>query len=69
MSGPPLVVRHLTDDADRERCARRLYARLGYTVIGEFTDCWMRGASEILLRKTLGPLHEFRKKTRDGEAP
>ena len=49
--------------------ARRLYARLGYTVIGEFTDYWMRGASEILLRKTLGPLHEFRKKTGDTEAP
>lgn len=49
--------------------ARRLYARLGYTVIGEFTDYWKRGASEILLRKTLGPLQEFQKRPETQEAP
>src|SRR4051794_31350905 len=36
--------------------ARRLYAKLGYTVIGELTDYIVQGHSEILLRKTVGPL-------------
>jgi [ribosomal protein S18]-alanine N-acetyltransferase len=40
--------------------ARRLYERLGYTVIGELTDYIVRGHSEILLRKTIGPIAEFR---------
>jgi len=39
--------------------ARRLYERLGYTVAGELTDYVVRGHSEILLRKTTGPLSEF----------
>jgi ribosomal-protein-alanine N-acetyltransferase len=39
--------------------ARRLYERLGYQVIGELTDYLVRGHSEILLRKTLGPLTGF----------
>ena len=39
--------------------ARRLYERLGYTVAGELTDYIVRGQSEILLRKTTGPLSEF----------
>jgi ribosomal-protein-alanine N-acetyltransferase len=39
--------------------ARRLYQRLGYTVIGELTDYLVRGHSEILLRKTVGPLSAF----------
>ena len=38
--------------------ARRLYERLGYTVVGELTDYIVRGHSEILLRKTTGPLNE-----------
>jgi [ribosomal protein S18]-alanine N-acetyltransferase len=36
--------------------ARRLYERLGYQVVGELTDYIVRGHSEILLRKTIGPL-------------
>jgi ribosomal-protein-alanine N-acetyltransferase len=40
--------------------ARRLYERLGYTVVGELTDYIVRGHSEILLRKTIGPITEFR---------
>jgi ribosomal protein S18 acetylase RimI-like enzyme len=36
--------------------ARRLYERLGYQVIGELTDYILPGYSEILLRKTTGPL-------------
>ncbi len=36
--------------------ARRLYERLGYHVVGELTDYIVRGHSEILLRKSIGPL-------------
>jgi ribosomal-protein-alanine N-acetyltransferase len=36
--------------------ARRLYERLGYRVVGELTDYIVHGHSEILLRKTIGPL-------------
>ena len=38
------------------RGARRLYERLGYTMVGELTDYIVQGHSEILLRKTRGPL-------------
>ena len=36
--------------------ARALYERLGYSVIGELNDYLIAGASEILMRKTRGPL-------------
>lgn len=36
--------------------ARRLYERLGYTPIGELADYLVSGHSEILLRKTIGPI-------------
>jgi ribosomal protein S18 acetylase RimI-like enzyme len=36
--------------------ARRLYERLGYQVVGELTDYIVAGYSEILLRKSTGPL-------------
>jgi ribosomal-protein-alanine N-acetyltransferase len=39
--------------------AQRLYQKLGYQVIGELTDYIVRGHSEILLRKTAGPLATF----------
>lgn len=39
--------------------ARRLYERLGYAVVGELTDFVVRGHSEVILRKTTGPLTEF----------
>jgi ribosomal-protein-alanine N-acetyltransferase len=39
--------------------ARRLYERLGYKVVGELTDYIVEGHSEILLRKTVGPLTGF----------
>jgi ribosomal-protein-alanine N-acetyltransferase len=41
------------------RSARRLYERLGYTVVGELTDYIVAGHSEILLRKTRGPLTAY----------
>jgi ribosomal protein S18 acetylase RimI-like enzyme len=36
--------------------AKRLYIRLGYEVVGELRDYIVAGHSEILLRKTIGPL-------------
>lgn len=36
--------------------AKRLYQRLGYEVIGELRDYVVAGHSEILMRKTTGPL-------------
>lgn len=38
--------------------ARALYERLGYELIGELKDYLIRGASELLMRKTIGPLRE-----------
>lgn len=35
--------------------AQRLYARLGYTKVGELKDYTIRGHDEYLLRKTRGP--------------
>ena len=40
--------------------AQRLYKRLGYEVVGELKDYIVAGHSEILLRKTIAPLAEFR---------
>jgi [ribosomal protein S18]-alanine N-acetyltransferase len=39
--------------------AARLYARLGYKVVGELTDYIVPGFAEILLRKSTGPLTGF----------
>jgi len=39
---------------------QRLYERLGYEVVGEFKDYIVPGHSEVLLRKTIGPLAEFK---------
>jgi ribosomal protein S18 acetylase RimI-like enzyme len=36
--------------------ARALYERLGYDLIGELKDYLIRGESEFLMRKTIGPL-------------
>ena len=44
--------------------ALRLYERLGYEVIGEIRDFIIKGHSEILLRKTIGPLRDFYKPSR-----
>ena len=40
--------------------ARSLYERLGYESVGVLRDFIMRGHHEILLRKTTGPLTEFK---------
>ena len=44
--------------------ARRLYERLGYREVGELTHYIVEGYSEILLRKTRGPLATFIPETR-----
>lgn len=40
--------------------ALKLYERLGYSVVGELPDFVARGHTEILMRKTIGPLNEFK---------
>lgn len=40
--------------------ARRFYERHGYRAVGEVEDYVIEGASEILLRKTIGPIALFR---------
>ena len=44
--------------------ARALYERLGYETVGELRDYIVRGHSEWLMRKTLGPYAEFRREER-----
>jgi ribosomal-protein-alanine N-acetyltransferase len=39
--------------------ARALYKRLGYEEVAEMRDYIARGYSEVLMRKTIGPLAEF----------
>ena len=39
--------------------ARKFYKSLGYEEIGEFKDFIVRGHSEVLMRKTQGPLTEY----------
>ncbi len=41
--------------------ARRLYERLGYTLVGNLTGFIVRSHDELLLRKTHGPWSEFRR--------
>jgi ribosomal-protein-alanine N-acetyltransferase len=43
------------------RRAQSLYERLGYETVGELRDYIVRGHSEWLMRKTLGPQAEFRR--------
>jgi ribosomal-protein-alanine N-acetyltransferase len=43
--------------------AQRLYSKLGYEVIGELKDYIVPGHSEILLRKSIDPITEFKRKS------
>ena len=45
--------------SDFNHGAIKLYKNLGYEEIGEFKDFIVRGHSEVLMRKTLGPLTEY----------
>ncbi len=47
--------------------ARALYERLGYQVIGELKDYIVAGHSEILLRKSVAPLSEFKRHANGAE--
>lgn len=40
--------------------AERLYRRLGYSVVGELKEFIIPGHSEILLRKSIAPIAEFK---------
>jgi ribosomal-protein-alanine N-acetyltransferase len=40
--------------------AKKLYARLGYGTVGTLKDYVVAGHSEILMRKTIAPLADFR---------
>ncbi len=40
--------------------AQKLYERLGYERVGEFEDYIVKGHSEILMRKTRGPISDFK---------
>ncbi len=42
--------------------ARKLYERMGYRLVGALMDYFVKGHSELLLRKSIGPIQEFRKK-------
>lgn len=44
--------------------AQRFYERLGYECAGDLKDLIVPGHSEILMRKTIGPLTEFKKTAR-----
>lgn len=50
--------------SDFNHGARRLYQRLGYQEVGVMKDYLIEGSSEILMRKTRGPLlgYDFHKK-------
>ncbi len=41
--------------------ARKLYLRVGYEVVGVLTNYIQQGFDEVLLRKTRGPLNDFKK--------
>jgi ribosomal protein S18 acetylase RimI-like enzyme len=45
--------------------ARKLYERMGYRMVGALLDYIVKGHSEFLLRKTTGPLSDFRKELVD----
>src|SRR5215470_518979 len=40
--------------------AKRLYKRLGYSLVGKLKDYVVEGHSELLLRKTIAPLADYR---------
>jgi len=42
--------------------AKRLYESLGYDIIGELKDYIVHGHSEILMRKSIAPMSEFKGK-------
>jgi len=47
--------------------ARRLYERLGYAFVGELADYLVTGHSELLYRKSIGPILGFKERNEKGE--
>ena len=47
--------------------ARAFYLRMGYQPIGELSDYLIRGASELLMRKTIGPVMHYHNQTGTNE--
>ena len=45
--------------SDSKLDAQRFYRRLGYQVVGELNDYLVAGRSEILMRKSLGPIRGY----------
>jgi [ribosomal protein S18]-alanine N-acetyltransferase len=48
--------------SDFNKDAQRLYAKMGYEVIGEIKNYIAEGHSEILLRKTIAAMNDFKPK-------
>ena len=48
--------------------AQAFCKKLGYVIVGELKDYIVSGHSEILLRKTIGPLKDFIDRSRIAEA-
>jgi ribosomal-protein-alanine N-acetyltransferase len=46
--------------------AKALYERLGYELVGELKDYIVKGYSEYVFRKTIGPIREFRRERSGG---
>lgn len=46
--------------SDFNEKARRLYERLGYRLVGRLEDYVVAGHAELLLRKSIGPLQDFK---------
>jgi ribosomal protein S18 acetylase RimI-like enzyme len=59
-AGSPNAFLCVTSFNDR---ARALYERLGYRYVGELSDFFVRGVSELLYRKTRGSWTEFGRET------
>ena len=51
--------------SDFNAAARRFYDRLGYRTIGEIPEFLVAGRSEILMRKTRGPIRGYPAGSRD----
>ena len=43
--------------------AKALYERLGYELVGELKDYIVKGYSEYVFRKTVGPIRDFRSRS------
>jgi ribosomal protein S18 acetylase RimI-like enzyme len=54
--------------SDFNVAAREFYDRLGYQTIGAIPEYLIAGHAEILMRKTVGPIREFRAGSKDSRS-